>query len=1005
MSANAQKADLQEFVDGLGLRSVSRADDVTEIDLANYSFPGSKALEIHGGIKVKFINGTLQPNSTYDGTILKISDNSYVELAETAAIKSGPSSYSYTGLVKLSGGTFRLTGGDMLPYKSNYAYQEMIDTDGNSSNILEVESGEIYGTVNISSAKDQVNISGGSIYMFHAWDGVYSFSGDADIHAFASMNDKFNITPAYTSPLKHKISFQTRTEINKQNEIAFGKSGVYELTQSDVEKMSFIPDKNYSQPENWELYLEDNCVKVREKIEGLELKTADDLQALIDKIAKEGNTDFVNIGIIDIPEEGIIIDKPIDVKEGTFVKLTGGPIKVADDFDKNTGADFVFTVSGMGMLKFEDITYDGNSQFHHYSSFLINGGNLTFGENVIIKNLYAEEQNSGSFIEANGHQVFVYSGEFNLKIPFLNCNKTTEVMIVGGTIRTLENKYDYPAIKGEGVISMLGGTVEGLGVNKYVIEARTFGIDDGYIGSRDGAIHAKYTYYKGGQIEAMYTDLVSGSITGSPSLAVETIYVSGSSSVAGDVKLPKLRLQSDTKITITSALQYDWTFSADWSKFELEKSFLLSNNYTITKEDFAKMTFLEMPSDREAYYDEVLHTVQLREKKDLSNSDDLQSFIDGLAGGDKGTSENPVEIVPSEDGLDIDKDVDFGNDLQAFIDGLGKNGKENKVIRLCGGNVTIGRGSCLTFRNLQVDGCEGNNHIYVHGTLIIDVNIYIRNFREAFVHVMPGGKIIWRGGDASGVSDIIRNEGGTVEIEGGKIVSLVTPVINISGTINIYYGTTISGTTTSIINGLEGSTDGIIVVDGGIVNGGIINYGSLTVVSGSIDGGNDSVGIENYGYLWIDGGYISGVGGSRSIWTKTDIYLCGCTDLTDIFIAKGVKIYITAEMSVIFRVHFIEETGFEVGKAIIEGADGYVLTDSDCEYFVIPLPDNYRWSYDKNLRAVIISDISGIDNVVSDDSNVWDVYSLKGIKVGKSDNLNLIPSGIYIINGKKIYLK
>lgn len=1005
MSANAQKADLQEFIDGLGSRSVSRADDVTEIDLANYSFPGTKALEIHGGIKVRFTNGTLQPNSTYDGTILKISDNSYVELAETAIIKSGSSSYSYTGLVELSGGTLKLTGGRMLPYQSNYAYQEMIETDGNYSNLLEVESGEIYGTVNIRGAKDQVDVLGGFIYMFHAWKGTYTFSGDADINAFASMDDVFNITPFYTSPLKYKISFQTRTEINKQNEIAFGKPGVYELTQLDVEKMSFIPSKNYSQPENWELYLENNCVKVREKVEEPELKTADDLQALIDKIAKEGNTNFGNVGVIDIPKDGIIIDRPIDVKEGAFVKLTGGPIRVADDFDKNTGADFVFTVSGMGMLKFEDITYDGNNQFHHYSSFLINGGNLTFGENVTIKNLYAEEQNLGSFIEANGHHIYMYSGEFNLKIPFLNCNKTTEVMIAGGIIRTLENKYDYPAIKGEGVINMIDGTIEGLGVNKYVVEARIFGIDDGYIGSRDGAIHAKNTYYKGGKIEAMYTDLVSGSISGNPSLAVETIYASGSSTVAGDVKLPELHLLPDAKITVTSALQYDWTISAAWSEFELEKSFLLSNNYTITTEDFAKMTFLEMPSDREAYYDEVRHTVQLREKKCLSNSDDLQAFIDGLAGGDKGTPENPVEIVPSEDGLDIDKDVDFGNDLQAFIDGLGKNGKENKVIRLCGGDVTIGRGSCVTFKNLRVDGCEGNNHIYVYGTLIIDVDIYIRNFNEAFVHVMQGGKVIWRGGYASCVSEVIRNEGGTVEIEGGEIISLVTPVVNIYGTINIYSGTIINGGFVSIINGSEDSSDGTIVIDGGIVTGGVINYGSLTVISGSIDGGEDSVGIENYGYLWIDGGYISGAGGSRSIWTETDIFICGCTDLTDIYIAKGVKIYITAEMSVIFRIHFIEETGFELGKTIIEGADGYILTEEDCSYFVIPLPDNYRWGYDKILKAVIITDISGIDNIMSNDSKVYDVYSLEGIKVGKFDNVDLLPTGIYIINGKKVYLK
>lgn len=995
---NAQKLDLQAFIDGLRSSSLSRADDVVEIDLANFNCDLTQTLKIKGQ-SLRFINGTLKFRDDINGNVLvSISENAYVEIAESAIFTDSPECMSYTKIVELEESRLNIIGGKIIAEHNGYG----IYVKGSSS-VINVVNGIVKGHI-INDDPYSITLNGGIVDNVELWDKTSSIYIGGNLNLkFVSMTDKdFNIKLQCISPIENDITYSKGsnwTDFNLDNVIAVGHN--YNLTKEDLNHIFLDPEKY--DIEKWELYLEDNCVKVREKSEEPSLKTADDLQAIIDKIASDGNT---YLQTIVIPEDGIVLEHHINVPSGCRIILTGGTIKVGEDFDKNTGSDMVFGIQNGASLELENITYDGNNQFHHYSSFF-NSGSLTFGENVSVKNLYAEEQSYGAFIMGSGSNCLrVNSGEFVLKIPFVNNPEPGEVQIAGGTIKILSNDNYNPVITGKVFFEMSGGKIlHEADKMAVLITEGYFSIRDGYIHAVGDAVSAPSTSYMGGEINAKATNLTKGSITGSPSLAVEMIYASGSSTVAGDVRLPKLQLQSDTKITITSALQYDWALSADWMKFELETPFLLSNNYTITKEDFAKITFLEMPLDREAYYDEVHHTVQLREKDNLSNSDDLQKFIDGLAGGDKGTPENPVEIVPSEDGLDIDKDVDLGNDLQAFIDGLGKNGKENKVIRLCGGNLTIGRGSCITFKNLQVDGCNGSNHIYVHGTLIIDIDIYIRNFQKAFVHVMPGGKVIWRGGDASGASDIIRNEGGTIEVEGGKIVSLGTPIINLSGTINVYYGTTIIGAITSIINGGVGSTEGTILINGATVMGGIINYGSLSMTSGSINGGDDSVGIENYGYLWIEGGYISGVGGSRSIWTQTDIYLCGCTDLSDIYIARGVKVYITEEMSVIFRIHFIDSYGFETGESIIEGAAGYTLTEMDCEYFVIPLPDNYIWSYDKTLLAVVITDISGINTIISDDSEVWDVYSLDGIKVGRSDNLNSLSSGIYIINGNKIYLK
>lgn len=417
------------------------------------------------------------------------------------------------------------------------------------------------------------------------------------------------------------------------------------------------------------------------------------------------------------------------------------------------------------------------------------------------------------------------------------------------------------------------------------------------------------------------------------------------------------------------------------------------------------MQFVGLPDNREVYYYAATHSVKLRAA--YASSDPLQDFIDSLVEGERGTEDDPVVINPGADGLDIDKDIDNTDDLQALIDGLVDGEDSNREVRFCGGDVYVRQGGCFTFRNVRLNGCGGANHIYVYGTLVIDINVYVHGFVDKFIHVRPGGHVIWRGGHSEGASEIIYNEGGTVDIHGGTIGGGGGgSVVNLGGIVNVYEGTTITGSGTwGISNGTTTVTTGTVHIYGGLVTGGIINHGTLIVDDGRIDGGADNPGVKNYGELVVQGGTVSGLGGTQSIWTVTHIYLCGCADVGDIYIGRGVRVYITAVLDYILRIHFIVDGDFETDEPIVLGGNGYVLTRTDVTRITLHLPHGYEWLFSESVLVVIIQDLTGIETLTPEQAACCDVYSLSGLKVGTTNDLEALPAGVYIVNGKKVLIR
>jgi hypothetical protein len=85
-----------------------------------------------------------------------------------------------------------------------------------------------------------------------------------------------------------------------------------------------------------------------------------------------------------------------------------------------------------------------------------------------------------------------------------------------------------------------------------------------------------------------------------------------------------------------------------------------------------------------------------------------------------------------------------------------------------------------TFRDLV----GGDHIIYVEGTLEINIDIYIYiNNWDWFVHVGPGGRVIWRSQPGTGDWPRIKNEG-TMDIEDGGL-----DTVENTGTINHRFGT------------------------------------------------------------------------------------------------------------------------------------------------------------------------------------------------------------------------
>ena len=418
---------------------------------------------------------------------------------------------------------------------------------------------------------------------------------------------------------------------------------------------------------------------------------------------------------------------------------------------------------------------------------------------------------------------------------------------------------------------------------------------------------------------------ITGTLTlDNTSFISDKLIIGGKCRIYGYTNLPMLYLSGWRKSTITllSSIQYTWIIDGEWEEYDVMEPYTIvsGDNYTVTKADYSRMQFVNLPDDVEAVYNEELKVVQLKKKV---NECDLQSLIDGLCDA------NPGSVIPvPDDGVNIGCE-DATDPLQCAVDKTLDGGDENddqiEIKTLCIGcgsalfiepAIRIYPYSSLTIRNynIQSDKFE-NQSILVRGTLTIDVNVHIYHFLR-FIHIVQGGRVIWRGGHLEDVDEIVHIEGGTLEIEGdfdngGK--RFVNP---------------------------EGGT---LIIRKGKFKGDIENHGTLIIEGGEVTGK-----IENDGEFRMTGGTVDG-----DIWSETDIWIEGGIKVTNIHIKRGCRVHVIGKLKAKWCIHFFDIDDFDIYVPILISDDDYLLTEEDFSYIEVELPDGYRCIYYKGTIVIV----------------------------------------------------
>ena len=995
------QSKLQQYLDSLANQPLkTRATSpfpYQVIDLSEFDSDITEPLYVRNNINVMFVNGKLIRK--FEGNLIVVQDGSSLVIGEGVQLLSQSIQGNY--LVLVNGGKLIVQAGVIDPRSldgstvtaGGYIYRGMRAVAlKNPTDELELNGGEI--RCDVAAGEGTVVCKKGTCSELTAQSVILE------------MEDKLSLS-LYVKNLvyvRNKILNKLTIHCSKTYGavIAQGDKG-YSLTNDDSDSISVVSTtgkdglimtdkfkgwKYSTKLENNQIYLcEDQIVD------------AQTLQEALDAVAAK-NLD--QIETIEIPAEGIEIDEAIYFRNNCRVKLTGGPIKISSNFKYSPTVAFpyyAFLSEAGSIVEFENITLDfNNNNIFKRALFEINGM-FTIKDNVDFKNIDKNiDLSYGVFYMKNGCH-FTYGGLSEIRVnPTVFYGEGVQEAYFTG----FATSYCKPVVNTQSIFNVIGGKIQS-NYSPYSIKCSYLHIGgDTYITSNGETVaEADNIYIDGGYVNGKSLEAESMIISTDGSynhhFYLDKISVTKNLTLYGklNIECPVSFENTESVISINQAISCSTKIkfiSPCWK--DLLKKPLISgtSHYALPDDILDNFDFSE--SKYKPVLDKENNCIYLKKKS-------LNDFLDGL-GGELGTEEDPVDIdLPDEE--EVEEDIPFPGGLQGFLDGLAD--KENddstpKSLKLVRGNILMDSGCTITIRNYILDGCSTGKRIYVDGTLIIDANIYIRNFTNYFVYVRKGGRVIWRGGRTELINKVIYNEGGTIIIEGGDINGKGgSAIVNAGGNIEVYEGS--SGSTTTISGAIDNGdrqNGGTIHFYGGSYNGHITNYGTLVISGGNYSSGSSSsTTITNYGELHIDGGTVEGYA-----YSWNDFHLCGCANVGDIYLRGGSTIYVTERLTVKIRIHIFIDRTFSNGGIIAVGTDGYILTEEDLKFIELILPDGYEWEYDTTRHGIIIKSSTGIDGIETDSNVVHsDIYSLKGVKVGNTADKKNIHEGIYIIDGKK----
>lgn len=1034
--------DLQNYLNSLSTVKTRSGDSPTDVDLSQFTSTVRKTTLKVDNLNIRFINGVLSRDASLDGPMVSIVNGSKVELGPDAVF-SGSNTYLGHEVVRVEDGTFNVTQGSILEIDTQKSAAvtrsiQAIHIDYavglfSDKSIFKMSGGIVDGTLSCDVTNAYINLDGGTIKSISSKSYVQIFgpaevssidcdnivsiwNADAKITSIelksGSDNSKvvlcehlkndINISKCYTSRngpdgVSHSTE-PTFRYVRNGDIIVSGAENAYDLTADDLAHIkytgeSYIEHDDGTWGNEYEYVIKGHEIVITPKRQ--EILTVDDLQAKLDEIAADGTYTRQNPCVIKLSEP-IKIYKQITVPQNCHAMITGSKLIVVGD---QIDADCAFVV--YGSLTFKDIVFDccnnHETSFNRY--FYAKGGIFTVDENVEFINIHEESTIRLCDLAGNG-ELYYKSGVFTSQGMVVEGFNEGNVYISGGTIEsagTAINRASYVNLHGTGTV--IGGDV--------VVDTKYFNISDGSTikSNKENAILVKLTSTDGidggdfiGQGAKIYVREI---LCGRWDVKHPIIYLDANAQyrcmglpadwqqLIDNLRNPQISEDEKLKTLIYIKMHnMKKTIAGEWANYTLNKDIVTGIE---SKEIFKYLLdFANMPQGLEMYYNEKNKSAQLRRLN--SSSDDLQDFLNNLGGDDRGTEETPVEI-PINDNVDVDKDVAF-DDLQAFLDGQKEDGTF-KTIAFNGGNWEIGKNTVVTLKNLNFTSTTQGGCIYVSGTLIIDININIVRFLT-FVHVRPGGHVIWRTGGGSVTENVIYVEGGTLEYHNGESTGTQYGFNNIGGTVYIYGGSITGGQCGGYTH--QGGTSHII---GGHVNGGMINMGTTIITGGTVGGclsqgtGAGSWNIENGfgGTLTISGGAIGDDNGGI-IGNGGNLYLDGGTyGIQDIFIQHGGCVYINFSLNVIIRIH-INVTEIVLNTPIFVGFGGYKLTEDDLKNIEIILPDGYEWIYDTNVNGIMIVVSTGINDVTSGTDDDGYFYDLHG------QRYNNMRKGLNIFRGK-----
>lgn len=982
-TVTAEEDDLQYFLNNLAMTRAGESAVV--IDLSTFKDTiRQTTLEVNQGISLKFTNGAIRRGEgiASDESLIRISNGSVVEFDATVTI-SGEQLSTNGPAVEVTDASLRTAAWIGNTHIANTT-RSGFDIWCNSN----LSSLEVYGsggaTVDISyMGQNAVKLSSCSVVLFHNSSSDVIFDGETvTVYQYTPQNDKSRVLTK-SSINKYRI-YDQHNVLGDGVSLLHGTDS-YQLTSSDVDKLeislSSSPTLTLS---DYEKRLEGDSIVLRKKVK--------DLQSDINN-APDNTETTINLDDYGELTTGILIPN------GKKIKMTGTKnVTLASNF---TG-DYIFRTEGDAQL---DITIPGFSGYsstslpkygfvagYAESKIQVNqlGTNTLSLPNTLLAvekggtiDCYANISTKGVYIAAGG----------TMNIYSENGEVETSTTDEGGTVNITGQVKFYSTFTLLGTATLLSENVTSLAKlvlgkqssmtftskwvkpnslnisfkdNDYVLDQTYITFESsttmlsGFETVRFTLQSDEHSVYLDNNTHQLSIEEVDGAalahLDAEYQLLACELEVCAEQTHEIEVRLESyykqgLLTEEEFRIYVTELTkisakikvvdQYLSIYMNLRSVFYGKKSVEVCEKYAADLEMHIYVIEAEI-KDLVA----ALQSLVSSRKKTFSNTDDLQDYLNSLAGNNATTPEDPAKVSVADgteiddivipEGTHVEIDVDgnggeSGDDLQAYLNGL----------------VTVNEGASLTLRgNYTLRGTRTTTFA-VHGTIDIYATIILEGTKTEVVHIYNGGTVNWRGNMIS-----------------GKIVN--------EGTLNLYSGTTDYVENRGTAQHYAGICHHIVNHETYYLKGGSINttgteygyafenYGTAHLTGGTIVSSKTL--IINYvnSKMYIDGVKLDDSNATSTIISYSDFHIRGDYSPKHIVLDNGVRINFITVWAVRWHITFIDNR--TTIRKVIFHSDEFDLNDDFIQFIDFDLPDGYRWYYNATEKGIELRDTKVYDS-------------------------------------------